>query len=231
MTLTTTTALTPAAVTAAHRLARAYGHTWGHLDLHEVLALPALTPEAIERASMARLSEGPAGWGITAPTPDEYGDLVHTTGSGRLSWRIEPSGDAYVRVSRPGDLVVFAVSIRDGQIVPDEWTRTELAATRSRHLWAAREAVTALLGEAAGGEEFDRVFSEAWEIVAESEAAEIAAEVATIRKSLQRIGQQPGARDALARVASDVVRAMPPKGGADRWQDEVTAAAVRARLN
>ena len=229
MTLTTAT-LTPAAVTAAHRLARAFGHTWGQLSLTDVLALSPITPEGIDALCMAQLSEGPVGWGITAPTPDEDGDLVHTTGSGRLSWRVEPSGDTYIRVSRPGDLVVFAVSIRDGQVVPAEWTRTELVDTRSRHIWAARDAVTALLGEA-GGEAFDRAFTGAWEIVAEHDADDIAAEVATIREALRRIGSQPGARDALARVAADVVRAMPPKGGADRWQDEVTAAAVRARLN
>lgn len=229
MTLTTAT-LTPAAVTAAHRLARAFGHTWGQLELSEVLALSPLTPEGIDALSMARLSEGPVGWGITAPAPDEDGDLVHTTGSGRLSWLIEPSGDTYIRVSRPGELVVFAVSIRDGQVIPAEWTRTELVDTRSRHLWAAREAVTALLGEA-GGEAFDQAFTGAWEIVAEQDADDIAAEVATIREALRRIGSQPGARDALARVAADVVRAMPPEGGLDRWQDSVVARHVRARLN
>ena len=96
------------AIRVAHVLARLYGHAWGQIDLPDPDESGHLTPEAI----VARLRSGdpdnPIEGGVIAPEVDERGVILHTTGTGRLTWEITPEPSVRLTWSRPcGDIATL----------------------------------------------------------------------------------------------------------------------------
>lgn len=131
------TDLTAPQAAAALALARAHGHLWGHLDA------PVLDTAAIAAAAAA-LDTGVCG-GILAPTVSAAGDVVHVTGSGRVTWRIAPSGETTITIARPdGPCIVAEVrgSVAAGTVCHVLADRPE--AVRARHVWALEACVLAL---------------------------------------------------------------------------------------
>ncbi len=112
----TYTTLTAIQFYRAHQLARAFGHTWGGIDApksfdsYAVAVNPAdptteIALEAIHQMAYDSKADGDGDnntiWGILAPTVDEDGDVVHTTGFGRLDWRVDRQGNVGFTINRP----------------------------------------------------------------------------------------------------------------------------------
>lgn len=98
---------------SAYRLARGHGHEWGQrLTEQDVRDVAAANGRDAAIAEIAALCEerrpGPEWAGISAPTPIVGGTgWQHTTGTGRVTWRIR-GGGLRVEVHRPQGLA-FAV--------------------------------------------------------------------------------------------------------------------------
>ena len=93
----TSAVLTPAQFQAARALASAFGHLWasvpdGTLAIADIEAYS----DSIQNASLPG--------GIYAPYLNENNVVLHVTGSGRLQWEIEPSGNVTLSIFRPADL-------------------------------------------------------------------------------------------------------------------------------
>ena len=111
------------ALKIAQGLARAHGHTWGGVDLAR---LTEFTPESISRAcrdqDLVTVLIGREEFmpGITCPQIDpEYGGIVHTTGSGRLTWEVYPES-LLLTWSRPtGDYCRASLTWDEGYLAPN----------------------------------------------------------------------------------------------------------------
>jgi len=81
----------------ALRLARAFGHTWGHTPLEHCRTAASIS------AYWDSEMEGLDSWqrGITAPWVVD-GVLSHVTGTGRSAWAIGPDGGTSLEIHRPG---------------------------------------------------------------------------------------------------------------------------------
>jgi len=103
--------LTEMAAMLAHILASTFGHEWtgavspqgikslaimGHLSVATIYEIVDAKAEGDKTPYWMR--------GIQAPTLSPEGDVVHTTGSGRLTWAITPEGDTTLTISRPGGI-------------------------------------------------------------------------------------------------------------------------------
>lgn len=155
-------------IVAAHDLARAFGHSWGLLPpppaatgtVSAVAAHTRAASEAETRARCASMSPEDiedevvgdlACLGVEAPSFNAVGQIEHTTGRRRLSWRVRRSGAVVVTVHRPaGDALRVAVPA-DGS--PPVVTRRGSGATapERRHWEAALRCVLALRGEEVAG--------------------------------------------------------------------------------
>lgn len=92
--------LTPYQLFAAYALAREFGHEWSLLDCGELQGLSPAQIEAKLKATHPDVFQH--AFSITAPTIAAYtGDVVHTTGSGRLEWNISKEGHIKFFVHRP----------------------------------------------------------------------------------------------------------------------------------
>lgn len=148
--------MTAAQAPAAHTLASAHGHHWACLTAAEVIGK---TSAEISALSCARVEPG-IGCLNDAPVFDEEGDVVHTTGSGRLTWEIWQDGSVTVAVYRPasvnpaeadeGGVKVVHVRLPAAPYADDaeapsvgDWCYTTRHAL-PRHLDAAAEAVRVL---------------------------------------------------------------------------------------
>jgi hypothetical protein len=100
MTTTTTHTLTPAQFTAARALAKAYSHLWS--------AVPDGTYDLTKIGEIASEWQHPMlPAGIDCPTYSIDAGMLsieHTTGSGRLHWKVRQSGNVCLEVHRPSDL-------------------------------------------------------------------------------------------------------------------------------
>jgi hypothetical protein len=146
------------AYAAAWRLARAFGHGWAAAfgkeeEIKTLLDSCANTHEFADRANeLASASNWEYGW-ITAPY-SPFGP--YTTGSGRLTWLIEP----WEKMGEGDDVIVtLEVSRPDGRVLSScakwEGTTTEWPATAilpkepvfgSRHVAALGDPIHALGG-------------------------------------------------------------------------------------
>lgn len=97
-------ALTPAQFTAAKALAIHYKHLWS--------GVPDGTYNIEEIEKYSEPLDVYLPFGIRAPHINKEGHIVHTTGTGRLSWDIAPNGDTSLEVYRLyNDNVVCVASI------------------------------------------------------------------------------------------------------------------------
>lgn len=126
---------TPRQWRAAHALARAHGHWWAGEKP------PAGSIGEVVAALFAAATENDMG-GV-APMVDRFGNLTHTTATGRLSWRVAPSGAVKLSVTRKGDIECLNVSVTDGGAVSAAFVPE---ACRARHWQAALDAVSAVGG-------------------------------------------------------------------------------------
>ncbi|MEI6478387.1 MAG: hypothetical protein WCO52_05375 [bacterium] len=127
-------------------LAGAYGHEWGSRELlKEELGWdnpPAITAAEIqERVATARGDSQFSG--ISYPSMTGPGEIVHTTGSGRLLWTVHPTGDVDFEVCRPGNEIVLTAKVfkKEGEY----WDTVVVEATGKffiRHLEALFEAIS-----------------------------------------------------------------------------------------
>ncbi len=88
-----TTTLTPAQFAAARALASAHFHLWGGVP-EGTYDLDAI------RAWSESENAGDSFPGIEAPEMDGS-NIVHTTGTGRLTWTVERDGDVTLQIFRP----------------------------------------------------------------------------------------------------------------------------------
>lgn len=113
----------------------------------DTLAGDQITAANIRSHVRAVTEAGPMGWGVDAPFVelhwDEYA-LVHTTGTGRLVWHVDASGDVDVFIRRP-DGNAFSVSMYvDGDGESEIATNSRTCAFGFRHYCAARDALLAV---------------------------------------------------------------------------------------
>lgn len=110
------------ALGASHALARAHGHEWAHsLDLADVDRIARLCStweEAVADIAALTDERGDPNWvGIRAPDVllNAGGwTIVHTTGSRRISWRINRRYGVEIDVCRPaGRVLAVSIPIRD----------------------------------------------------------------------------------------------------------------------
>ena len=85
----------------AQALASAFGHHWADFPIEDLGCTTdsRVVGEAIIRWCKTDRPDWP---GMT-PVWDADGDIVHATGSGRLSWTVDITGGATLNVWRPGD--------------------------------------------------------------------------------------------------------------------------------
>lgn len=132
--------LTHIQIVHAWLLARAYGHEWA-----QMVDCPneAVDPEDIKSSVLAKRNSALAP-GILCPQTD--GELIiHTTGSGRLSWKIDTSGNVDLAISRPGGVAAM-IAIVEG---PERDLRTVVinkGVCHVRHLVAMGMALNPLIG-------------------------------------------------------------------------------------
>ncbi len=95
---TTTKTLTIPQFIAAKALASTFHHLWagaiGDNFMLDVKEIDAIVSESQD------IQFG----GITSPTLDEQGNVVHVTGTGRLSWWINSAGNVELNIYRPASL-------------------------------------------------------------------------------------------------------------------------------
>ena len=147
--IATAPTVTVAQLERARRLARAFGHTWGHtpddvLATASVAAIAAYWERALTEAGRAGWA-----WGITAPSvcPEE-GTINHTTASGRLSWFVAADGETTIQIDRPGWVTVLRAVVPGDAALEygDSGIAVEVAGTyHERHLIALAEAVGAIM--------------------------------------------------------------------------------------
>jgi len=137
--------LTDGQFVLAHALALAYGHEWATaLDSTSALRDPE---EIAENTRQVRWEDSMAG--IEAPEmedpgtgyEDEQGMVVHTTGTGRLSWEIFPCGTVQLFVCRPAGKVLGVSVTPDEKI--EAWAFDD-ALYAERHIRALLPALEAL---------------------------------------------------------------------------------------
>lgn len=137
----------------AWQLASAYGHEGagalttdqietGAYSADQIWDLVSARNDAYEREVGFR----PFG-GIPFPTVDEDGDIVHTTGTGRLRWIISLDGMVSLEIRRPGPIgVVLRANVHtDGDVWAGD--TAPQGAYYQRHVDALETALTALVGE------------------------------------------------------------------------------------
>ena len=109
-------------------------------DAHAVELLARLT--VADLSALVRSSnQNPAVPGIAAPALDEAGAVVHTTASGRLSWRIRRDGAVYLTVYRPGPAPVLTATVTPRGVVRVD---VRSLAYGERHVSALDEALADL---------------------------------------------------------------------------------------
>jgi hypothetical protein len=127
----------------AYTLARAYGHEWAMVPDNTWWSNHDGNTGRIREITLANGSAIP---GIQAPRVDDAGNVVHTTGSGRLSWAISPDGATTLLVRRPYHGSVLRANVGDGIAVerlnPDVPIHT-------RHVEALRRPLAILCGNTA----------------------------------------------------------------------------------
>lgn len=145
------TTLTVKQLAAAHLLARAHGHLWA--TVLEAADLP-MTAEEIRAAVLTAHGND---IGIFYPEVNAYFYpdfdqpvyfIVHSTGSGRLSWAVNSDGDTEITVSRPAGQL-FSFRMEFGAIAPVDVFVGDLAeecGIGQRHVDAAAKAMSALTG-------------------------------------------------------------------------------------
>jgi hypothetical protein len=123
----------------ARALALAHGHLWaqcpeteGLTDAEEILSVVTEWDAAEGVPSVCG--------GIYAPTVDEDGDVVHTTGTGRLSWCVYEDGHTTISIARPTGWVATVSVCPDG-----DWSVDVGGEILERHVDAALVAVRALV--------------------------------------------------------------------------------------
>jgi hypothetical protein len=127
-----TVTYTPPQFRSLRALAHAYGHGWATASgmpadhpIADCLWTQALVGE-LYAALVARDRLEP--WQCGIPDPGHTngsGAVCHTTGSGRLTWRVDPYGDVGFVIERPAPdrgesrhgVVVLSALVRDGVIV------------------------------------------------------------------------------------------------------------------
>lgn len=109
-TTTTTVTLTPAQFQIARAFARAYGHLWSKVPDG------TYTPETIQQWVDENLVYPGMIAGIDSPTLVSEGgelsnffDVIHSTQTGRLTWKVTSFGNVQLIVTRPGDIQVANV--------------------------------------------------------------------------------------------------------------------------
>lgn len=138
--------LTQPQLARAHAPARAYLHEWANLNLNywkrESLDV-ARIERAVERVGRNSMP------GIRAPWLDDGGYVVHTTGTGRLTWIIERDGRTTFFVSRPdGDVLEAVVPAPNRGVRYEQFVGNEPIAVKvlgefgSRHLDALLDALS-----------------------------------------------------------------------------------------
>lgn len=139
---------------AALKLAAEYGHEWGQAVYGSYFRrgeFPKGFPVNVEEIRAWTESQRPAyfePWmaGISAPVVDVvpgFGPVVyHTTGTGRVTWRVYKDGSAVIEVSRPAGVVLRA-RVTNGAV---EVEKVRLGIPiHERHVKALKEAVRALV--------------------------------------------------------------------------------------
>src|SRR5438105_1243692 len=106
------TKLTDIQFLTAHRFARCHYHEWacGYYDpLITDLRDPDTIAEVVfeEFRRLASVAIGPIQFGPVMGGSN----VVHTTGTGRTTWSIAPSGGVEIQITRPGDEVVLSATI------------------------------------------------------------------------------------------------------------------------
>lgn len=155
----------------AYRLAAHYGHLWAEGVYREAMRrlgvdggpIDAATAHNIEATVDEMLTQGVAlddivAWseaaqgdrpvpGIDCPSVGDGGSIVHTTGTGRLTWMICRDGMTFFNVHRPGDRHILT-----GRVDPDgSWDcdygpdAAGGANVRWRHVVALAEAMRVLV--------------------------------------------------------------------------------------
>lgn len=97
----------------AHALASAHGHEWAYLSVEVAQALwhlgaPRDGAREIARVVGAMRHDGGLA-GVAAPAVLDDGCVVHTTGTGRLSWVVAPDGSTTITIDRPTGAVLRAI--------------------------------------------------------------------------------------------------------------------------
>lgn len=110
-------------------LASRHGHWWAGVVSRENAA--AMTPSQLVEAAKAAAANAEEGdWGGVMPEVDVDGTLVHTTGTGRLTWRIRaisyaPGGGVELSVTAHRPVMATRVVVKDGEALDDDWTRPQ----------------------------------------------------------------------------------------------------------
>ena len=154
-------------ISRAHKLARAFGHEWGNACSEEQLM--ALIPDGGFSSladvidlirSITRVRRGMPEWaGIEAPTPVGFpvgfpGEIVHTSGSGRIEWTIFQNGETHIRIRRPGYTAIYAYVNDVGGYSVSKGHSNDLgqaveAVIEERHIDALYFALAAVVGDGA----------------------------------------------------------------------------------
>ncbi len=130
----------------AKALASRYGHYWADYQAPEgkKVKLRDIYNYAFQLEGDSDLPVG-----ILGPEVDEKGRIVHTTGSGRLSWIVNPNGETKLIVSRPGNITCLEADIFLQTKGP--WRGRNLATVQAkaeyfaRHVDSLEYAMTALM--------------------------------------------------------------------------------------
>jgi hypothetical protein len=149
----------------ARALASAYNHNWGRLTAKEVAELYHRASfneelcQLITEAANEITSDGPIAVADSMAPAIESGHIVHTTGSGRLTWDVCNNGAVGFGIHRPGpnediqDLLVLdvLVNIKLDPDYPIEypmrgWVKDAeaYAAYGPRHIYALKGALSAV---------------------------------------------------------------------------------------
>jgi hypothetical protein len=126
----------------AQALAQAFGHHWGDFPLETLEA--ATDSQVVGEAIIRWCKTDRPDWPGLTPVWDADGDIVHATGSGRLSWTVDIAGGATINVWRPGDECAISVRVEYGTV--DIARLDVFGCARLRHWTALVDALSALVG-------------------------------------------------------------------------------------
>ncbi len=160
-------------LSVAYRLASAHGHRWAGPQ-SELLG----DGTTLAEIDAATLTDSDDRTGILAPTVDDYDQIVHTTGSGRLSWTITSpiwsgTSTAWISVSRAqvGAVLRAHVTVDPKGKVTDSGIDDSCLSEhiRARHVDALATALRSLLSEVV----VDELLEPAWDAARANDPADV----------------------------------------------------------